>query len=250
MAGCFKLNPEFVEDGSTSEETGPTGQTGDPSDTGPPDVSRITEGLQVLYVFDDAACEMAGTVTAREGPDLRLEVPSCAQCGAEGLRVRLDYDPMVQMCDELGIEPSAPIEVGPGVGFTVELWVTTPTGDDGVVLDFGTNLELHVDPGRFINLRHRTGDCSVALTERADGATAQHVAATYAEGTLRLYANESANQCMVSITPEDLDPLRIGFDSSRRWDGAIELLAIYDRPLDYAEYAQNNSIGPWPPGSP
>ncbi len=262
MAGCFKLNPEFVEGGATTGEVGTTGETtvgttdatGDSSDTGQPVVSRVDEGLQVLYVFDAEACENPGLVVGRteSTPNLVLRSPTCASCEPDGLRIAPEQMNERESCVDAGID-SLSVMMEPGAGFTIELWFSASTEKNGVMLGWGeAEFVLYTEPDHVADFQVDPGTLSCPV-ELGSSAGSQHLAVTYAEGMLRLYANEredaTDNDC--AITVEQLDEFFIGpMSPNRRWDGTIQLLAIYDRALSFNEYAQNDDAGPWPPRTP
>lgn len=216
--------------------------------------SRVSDGLLVLYTFQDSAADVSGLV-----PALDLDL-------AGGAAVR---DGSLRSPGGDGVAkspgPAARIFEGAAMSeaFTIEAWVRPADllqrGPARIVSTSGStdlgDVNFHVGQERTcLSVRIRTGDGAAAwlITEGVflGAQPAWHVAVTYDRGSIGVFVDTAlVEQFDVNHGPLDVWdqtlPLLIGNEATldRPFEGDVHLVAVYGRALEAAEIAQNYRAG-------
>ncbi|MCA9705295.1 MAG: LamG domain-containing protein [Myxococcales bacterium] len=244
LTGCFKLNPEFVEDqgdGSGSSSGSPGSSTG--ASTGETS-TRVEDGLRVLFVFDAQACQPGRVEPVVGSEDLLLGNAMCAECTDAGLHIS-----KIEGCDPT-VASRNPVDLGSGEGFTLEAWVSMSADDIGQrMLLLGDEFTLSAAPGRSVLFTYESasgGSTPMVTGTRPADPGPWHFAVVHDGATTRLFIDDVQ---VGSPLAQDLPPLGtrslvIAGDPVRDWTGTVHLLAVYDRALDIDEYLVNHAAGP------
>jgi hypothetical protein len=224
-------------------------------------LARVRDGLRHLYTFEDSPPARARDEAANGRPIDLYRIPPPT---AEGTTV-LDGDSLVMRGPAGGMRTAeAMTHLASATGFTIEAWLTcesdlsspgmpsriaTLSGDES-----SHNFMLGREGAGF-SVRARTttfsspnGDPLETFTAVVEG-TRQHVVVTHDGTTLVWYVDGVQVHTMARAgTYANWDPsypLYVGNErlAARPFQGALHLVAIYDRALSAAEVMQNRDAG-------
>lgn len=257
-----------TEDLGSSSETSSDG--GDPSSAGTATVSRVEEGLVVLYRLDEGS----GTTvhdTAPSGSPIDLSVEGTGYTwAADGLHFAGDdatiaasttstekIDTACQATDELSVEAWLTPDTISVPGPPRILTYSMDSAGRNFSLLLGTSLEQDLPTGIHARLRvapgpgNGTPDTVADLDESVVGEVVHVVYVREANGDEQIFAD--AEVVTASTRPGDFsswatsDTMRLGlgneFINRRPLQGTIHLAAIYCRALTAAEIAENYQAG-------
>jgi hypothetical protein len=225
-------------------------------------VSRATQGLQILYTFEEGSGDKVRDVSQQGEPvDLRIADPGSVAWSEDGLTVTSSTLILGEDSPE-----SLVSELHRSNAITLEAWVTPANiAQEGPARIFtlssgvsARNFTLGQDKNRF-DVRLRTTATSDSGTPSLSGASGSASSSL----THLVYVRDAAGLAVLYVNGRESNRQEVGGDlsnwdgafrlalaneisSDRPWLGTLHLAAVYDRALSVDEIWRNHAAGARP----